>query len=274
VARSIQSPPVLTQPPAPQFDLKASSSTGALSPTKPPGSPLKVESSAVTAAVMLDSPRKVPERGAAFVARGIPQMPHFRVLATPAEMKSLMQQGVAETPTFNGYMLKGKLNDYEQKLTKNIAERYAKADEKEKKALMRMSRQAGQGGGAIARINRATGGSTSGAGTNRTGSPSRNASQPGAAGARTSVAGNEGKPGKSSGAGREEDGPDAAAGSWTVALLLHRWRQEAMPRIHACLHKRYGLLKVDLVECLAVTRAWSHDEMGQSLQSLVAQMQG
>ena len=41
---------------------------------------------------------------------------HFivnRTLATVEELRSLMQQGVAETPIFNAYLLKANLDDYE-----------------------------------------------------------------------------------------------------------------------------------------------------------------
>jgi hypothetical protein len=34
----------------------------------------------------------------------------------PQEIKALMQQGVYETPIYNGYMLKGTLEEYEKKV--------------------------------------------------------------------------------------------------------------------------------------------------------------
>lgn len=118
------------------------------------------------------------------------------------------RQGVAETPVFNAYMLKGKLTNYEQKLTKDLLDRYSKADGKQaNKKLKKLARLAAEPSGGFS------------------GRPSGGGRQSG-------------------GVEPVQDDVDDAEGSWTIALLLHRWRSEATPRINACLEKRYGLLKV------------------------------
>lgn len=60
----------------------------------------------------------------------------------------MMQQGVLETPIYNGFMLKGGMDTYEQKMNTRINQTYESADSKSRNDLVRAHQRVQVRGGA------------------------------------------------------------------------------------------------------------------------------
>jgi hypothetical protein len=82
-------------------DTNAPSSPERQSPTKPAG------------------PRRRPGRRVCHADPG--RMPPYRQFATIAEIKAIMQQGVAEVPSYQAYVSRGKLQKYEQEVRRPLS---------------------------------------------------------------------------------------------------------------------------------------------------------
>ncbi|KAF5840776.1 hypothetical protein DUNSADRAFT_15486 [Dunaliella salina] len=89
--------------------------------------------------------------------KGPPELPPPKAFLTLMEMKAVMQQGVMETPMYNGFVLKGSMPDRQQALHRQISNNFD-GDNKAKRDLFKQRQgiqaKAQRGGGANQMIQR------------------------------------------------------------------------------------------------------------------------
>ncbi|GAX77539.1 hypothetical protein CEUSTIGMA_g4983.t1 [Chlamydomonas eustigma] len=202
-------------------------------------------------------------------------LPRYRMFASLPELKVLMQQGVAENPSFQAYLVRGGLQAYEQQIAKQMADDVT-----------------GRGGinspvSAMAKLSVPLSSAQSGVFARQSNMPQipletssfRMLEAPGMSN-QLSLLEAPGMskqpsmleaPGMSRQPSMASNAASASADSsksFTLTLLMHRWDRECKPRIKACIQRRFQLMHLDLVDCLLGGLWLGHDEMGAKLLEL------